>query len=209
MLIGCGCNLFRRKPLCSAAQQADDIFRESTMSNPNLISLTVTVLVAFLAIAGGIVNERYKRHQNKIAVAAIMHAEISALIRLALLSSTVDKWESLAVDLEKGNNLTMAQIYVTDPNRGDIFNAYVDKFGLLDLKDATDIILFYEYIVGIRILIKNLVHGSWDLHPQAASAKAAQVRLGLQFWAKCEEISHRLLPSLQRTAMQRFVRLLP
>jgi hypothetical protein len=173
-------------------------------SEPSFLGLTIPLSVAMLSILGLIINERYKRHQNRIAVAAAMHAEISALAEITSANATVQGWENLANMLEKDSTLQIPQMYTPEPTEGIVFNTYVEKFGLLAAKDARDIILFYQYLIGIRISIKNLMNGTWDSHPNAAKVKATQIRTGLRFWNQCEEIKRRLLPSLSQTASQIF-----
>ena len=170
------------------------------VSNSTLSSLAIPLWVAGLAIIGGVINEIYKRHQNRIAVAAAMHAEISALVEITTANNTVQEWTKIAAILVAGNNIPIPPIFVPEPTEGPVFNAYVNKFGFLAPNDAKDIILFYQNLIGIRILLRNLVSGAWEASPNAAAIKAIQVQTGLQFWQQCATITQRLLPSLAKTA---------
>jgi hypothetical protein len=177
------------------------------MSDPTVISMGVTVFVGALAIAGGIINERYKRHRDRVAVAAVLHADISALRAITLATGNVQNFEALANLLEQGQDIPFPQVLIPEMSQGPIFHAYIDKIGLLRAADAQDVILFYEYLVGIRFTLKNLVAGAWDGQPQSVAIKAAQIRNGLRFWSQCADIADRLLPALQRTARQQFTAL--
>jgi hypothetical protein len=166
--------------------------------------MAVTVSVAVLAIAGGIINERYKRHKDMVAVAAVLHADISALCMITVETGNVRNFEALAELLEDGQNVPFPQIVIPELTQGPIFHAHIDKIGLLQADNARDVILFYEYLVGIRFTLKNLVAGAWEAQPGATAIKAAQIRNGLRFWAQCTDIADRLLPALQRTIQRKF-----
>jgi hypothetical protein len=169
-----------------------------------IISLMVTLLVAVIAIIGNIINERYKRHQSRIAVAAVMRAEIAAKIATSKKNKTAELWAAFATELESEKNVAIPAIYVPDVDPGPIFHAYVDKFGLLDHGDAEMVIQFFEYLLGIRVITKNLTNGSFESHPQAAAIKASQIRTGLRFWNECQGVADKLLPSLERVSQEPF-----
>jgi hypothetical protein len=169
------------------------------------LTAAVSLTVAAIAIIGGIFNERFKRHQAKVSIAAVMHAEISALMDTTLSQGTVQNWTNIARRLEAGENILFQNVYAPDPERGPVFNSNVDKLGFLEPADARDVILFYEHLFGIRVILKNLTTGAWDQDPRPAAAKARQVRVGLGFWEDCRKISLRLLPSLSRATKRQFL----
>jgi hypothetical protein len=174
-----------------------------TVSYQVLIGFVVTVGVAVLAIFGNILNERYKRYQGRTAVAAVIGAEISALLEITMVASTPQNWDTITHILDE-NDIDIPKLSHPEPSYGIVFENYVDKLGLLDPQDAKDIILFYEYLMGIRHLLKNLGGEVWSKHPHPAAIKAANIRAGLGFWNQCNEIAQRLIPSLERTAGQTF-----
>jgi hypothetical protein len=162
------------------------------------------VIVAFVGIAGAIINERYKAHKSRAGVAAVFHAEIAALSGLTATADTVANFTHIAERFEAGEVFVFPKLYAHAPVYGPVFDKHIEHIGLLGVGDAEDVVLFYNYLMGVRSIILNLTSGVWEPSPQASAIMAQQIRMGLGFWHNCGEITGRLLPSLQATTKAKF-----
>jgi hypothetical protein len=164
----------------------------------------VAFLVAAVGIFGAFLTERYKAHRAMRACAAVLHAEISALSEITTSNNTIANFEQIAVALEAGHLIAFPKIYVPDPDYGPVFKGMIDNLGFLSCADAEDVIRFYNYLIGIRTMLRSLVNGAWDTDPHTSAVMASQIRIGLKFWHECEQINMRLLPSLRERAQRPF-----
>lgn len=169
----------------------------------------VSLAVAVVAVAGGILNEWYKHHRSRLGVAAVIRAEIEAICQVTVAAGTVQRFEQIAAAIEANQAVTFPKVYTPEPSYGPIYEHHVERFGLLSSSDAERIVRFYNYLIGIRTITRNLTNGAYDGLPNSQSIVAAQIRVGLGFWHECEQIIPSLVLSLERVTKEKFLGLFP
>ncbi len=164
----------------------------------------VSILIAGLGILGAIINEHYKNHRTRVTVAGVFHAEISTLSAITMDLNVVESYRMLAERLEAGEQFVFPKSYAPEPQFGLVFEKHVDRIGYLGARSAEDIIKFYHLLFAIRVILRNLINGAWEDHPNSNLIKAAQIRTGLRFWEECLQLNVTLLPALRKTASEQF-----
>lgn len=175
------------------------------MDTGTWISVLLSALIgAIAAILTGVPLEHYRRHRDRQGSAAVLAAEIAALLHVFSRNDASKKFEALLPILDSGKDVQLPTMYTVNPEFGPIFEKNIDKLGLLPVDVADRIVRFYSYLVGIRALIKNLIDSSWkDLDPAIiVKIKAAWIRSGIALWKDAETLAKPLVDDLRKIAAE-------
>jgi hypothetical protein len=160
--------------------------------NTAIIGLIATIIGA---IIGSLVNESYKRHCDGVATAAAIAGELGSYrVAFGLLDDSIPIMIELA---QKGEKLPLPK---QDTPSDAVFDAYVDKIGLLGTELAENVALVYGYIRGFRAGFFPLT-GNMSLDPTYVVGALTAVH---SFLKLANENGEPLIEKLQARAKQPF-----
>ncbi len=164
------------------------------------IAPSVTILAALI---GSIINEAYKRHRDKIGLAAALAGEISTHVNGLQNAwvSILDKWIST---LQSGNPLLKSSF---DRPIDRVYNDCVSKLGLLPSQVVSDIVYFYESISGFRNALVQILGGMPEYQRPEDKARV-QLAMVLSIKEQVNTLYNKahdsILPSLKEVETEMF-----
>lgn len=157
--------------------------------NSALIGLIATIIGA---IVGSILNEMYKRHCDAVATAAALAGELSSY-RQAFVA--LDNSLPVLIDrVEQGNPLNIPE---QAPPTDIVFEAYIDKIGLLGSHLAERVAYVYGQVRGFRSAFFPLTQRGERFD---ATYVTAALRVAHMFSQNADKHAEPLIEALQERA---------
>jgi hypothetical protein len=160
----------------------------------NPLYLLTLVVVALIALAAGMLVERYRRQDDRRGIASAFAGEISGILKNAETRKLPAYFRALAPLLKSSTPPPPPWLFFdTTYEQAPVAKAYIDRVGMLGPRLAGRVVEFYHLYSAVILEVKILAAGVYNGDPLKA---AGHIERTLDLWNEVQPLMRPLIAEL-------------
>ena len=170
---------------------------------PSIVTASVALLGASLAILSSYALESYKRHRDMQGIAGAIHGEISAIVRMTKESNIVENLSIIKYNVNS-TNPKLNGMSSAIPNYHPVYDKIADKIGVLPADIPEKVSMFYNYLFGFRRSASEIFTGFYDKAEFSKEIKSSMLEYSLLLIKDSMKLADVILPELQKISKEKW-----